>query len=96
MLSDLNRVDFGNVQVCGCQVSVNIASTVLPWLGGRACDCVCVLVCMCRSKHPGFASVSRALCQVWSKTSSSLSRKRCVCGVWWVLVHRGVSGRGVR
>ena len=94
MLSDLNRVDFGNVQVCGCQVSVNIAITVLQWLGGRACDCVCVLVCMCRSKHPGFASASRALCRVWSKTSSSLSRKRCVHGVWRVFSAQGGEWKG--
>ena len=40
MLSDLNRVDFGNVQVCGCQVSVNIASA-MAWMGWHVTVCVC-------------------------------------------------------
>lgn len=60
MLSDLNRVDFNNVQVCAA----------FPFLRGvTAIKGVLSVHCLLRSRHPGFASVRTASCCVCSRIS---------------------------
>lgn len=61
MLSDLNRVDFNNVQV-------RAALPLLRGCGAMEIKGVLSVRCPLRSRHPGFASVKTASCCVCSRT----------------------------
>ncbi len=73
MLSDLNRVDFTNVQVTQLALFMSCHPQISLQFLIYKCVCVCVCVCVCefRSRPHGCVAVKMVWSSRWSRTLNS-------------------------